>query len=171
MLISLTMQVDKSSMKVRETFVKNVAPPVWEEYVKPTVKTLRDKFQAMMLDHRDVDRTNASTSGLYEDISEADQMLEYLIHEKDSEQELRKEWKEEATEQQALLLKVGEQLWNAAATRCKKKVDEMMERKKTRKRKCDGWEEEEEWQAIVQQRLTANRDQEKRANDLFAAEL
>lgn len=131
---------------------------------------MRDKFRAIMTDRRDVDKTNASASSIFEDISETHQMLDDLTQEKDSEEELHKEKMDGASAQEHGPVWVGDELQCAAVRRAENEmVEEMSERKKTRKRKHDECEEQEEWNALVQKQLTAKRKKEKHANNLRAA--
>lgn len=73
-------QLDKLFKKVRDTCIENMAPSVWDSHVKPTVKTLRDKFPAMTRERRVNDRENTAASDIVEDITETYQLLDDLIH-------------------------------------------------------------------------------------------
>lgn len=92
--------------------------------MKPPIKTLRDKFRLMMKERRTVNRENATSSGIDEKLTDIDQLMDDLIHEKDTEDEERKEKKDEKTEKEAQLVRVGEELRNAAVSRSKKKRDD-----------------------------------------------
>lgn len=164
--------LDRLFEKVRETFIENIPPSTWLQHVKPTVKTLRDKFRAMTRDRRRVDHENAAASGIAEEISEVDQLLDDLISEKDREDEERTEKREEATAKEARLVECGKELREAAASRCKERSDEEnSERKKNRKRKRDGLDEDDDWNDILIEQLEAKRLQEERSNNLREEEL
>lgn len=86
-------QLDKLFAKVMETFIENIDHFAWIRHVEPTIETLGDKFRPMIRDGREVDRENASASGIAENVNETDQLLDDLIHEMDTEEQMRKEKK------------------------------------------------------------------------------
>lgn len=80
-------QLDKLIEMVRDTFLQNIPTETWICQSKPTVKPLRDKFRALLRRRRTADRTNAAASGIAEDLTEVDQLLDDLIKNKTTEEE------------------------------------------------------------------------------------
>lgn len=164
--------LDRLFEKVKDTFIENIPPSTWLQHVKPSVKTLRDKFRAMMRDRRRVDHENSAASGIAEDITEVNQLLDDLISEKDREDEERKEQRDEATAKEARLVECGKELRAAASARCRERSDEEnSERKKNRKRNRDVLDDDDDWNAIVREQLEARRQQEERSNNLREQEV
>lgn len=72
-----------------------------------------------MRDRRRVDQEIAAASGLVEDVTEAEQFLDDLINEKEREDEVSIEKRDEATAKESRLVEFGKELRATASARCK----------------------------------------------------
>lgn len=94
------------------------------------------------------------------------------MNEKDTKDELRKEKTDEAHTLEAKLVKVGQELREATASRTEKETkDEKKGQKNEPKPKRNNYNDDEEWNVSVNEQLKAKSKQEIRASDLLAQEL
>lgn len=168
--------LDEEFEKVRLTFLENLPKSTWETVSVPGVKTLRDKFRAMIRARRIADRSNASASGISEEITETDQVLDDLIKEKDDYEEEKKEAKDEATAKEADLVGKGFELRGSASCRTKKESEEekanrKKERGQNRKRRRDEFETDDDYNKLARQNLEDKRVQNKLNHELRLQEL
>lgn len=169
-------QLDAVFSKVRSMFIENLPSELWQRQHMPGVKTLRDKFRALMRARRTVDSENAGASGISEDITESDQFLDDMIKEKDAEEEDKKVKRDEATAKDKELTQMGFDLRGEASCRTAKETTEekkvrQEERRLSRKRKHDDGCDDAEWRDVVRQRIEARDKQDQRANEIRQQEL
>lgn len=162
--------------EVRKTFIQNLPPSTWTTHSKPSVKTLRDKFRYMMRARRTVDRSNAGASGIAEDITETDQVLDDLITEKDEEEEEKKVARDEASAKESDLIEKGFELRGAASCRTQSESEEEKkarreERANNRKRRLEEGTDGDEWSQMMRTQLVERREEMKRANDIRTQEV
>lgn len=69
-------QQEKIFRNVRDNSIKNMDPSVWDRHVKQIIKTLCDKFSAMIREQGDIDRENTVSTGMAEERTETDQLLD-----------------------------------------------------------------------------------------------
>lgn len=165
-------QLDVCFEKVRATFLENLPPSTWTQHAVPSVKTLRDKFRVMMRARRNIDAFNAAASGISEEITELDQVLDDMTREKDSEDEEKKTKRDEASAREAGLTQTGLMLRAEASTRTQKESkEEKKERQAKRKRSRNDLEQDDDFNEIVRQELEQTRKQDRLSNDLRAQEI
>lgn len=169
--------LDEVFAKVRVMFVENLPRELWQRVSQPSVKTLRDKFRALMRARRNVDAEYAAASGISEDITETDQFLDDMIKEKDAEEEDKKVKRDEATAKEKELAQTGFDLRGEASCRTTKETAEQKnarqdKRRNSRKRKLgDMCDDETEWKDVLRQRIEARDEQDRLANVLKQQEL
>ena len=94
---------DKIYSEVRNLFVTQLSPDVWSRVQKPSVKTLRDKVRAMLLERKKKNLANESASGIAEELTPCDVLLDDILHQiSESNEERRKKRIELNAAEQAL---------------------------------------------------------------------
>lgn len=85
---------------VLSTFIAHVPCRMLEAYNKPSVKTLRDKLESLVKNRKEINSCNDCTSGIIEDMSELDQILDDLILQREEVDEDKNKSKWEATKRE-----------------------------------------------------------------------
>ena len=94
--------------KVRDTFIANMCPSTWVTTAKPSVKTLRDKLRTLLKERRAINKVNAAASGIREEISETNELLDDIILEKDEAEEVKRGKREEKSNREEELRAAAE---------------------------------------------------------------
>ena len=169
-------KLDTAFGNVRETFIENMDAATWEKQTKPSVKTLRDKFRSLVRARRDANSANEDASGIAEDITEMDQILDDLIQEKDREEEDRKKTRDEESARDADLSQKGFEIRGEAVCRTTKETEEEKKvrkenQRRERKRRRDEGLPDDEWQKSVKEHLEERRIEARRSNEIREREL
>lgn len=131
--------------KVRDKFLLNIPSETWSRQLKPTVKTLREKFRALLCTRPTVDCSNTAASGIAEDLTEVDHLSNDSIKEKEIEEDKKRKEKDEENAAGALLVwQRKDMLQNTVSRTRKDSEDDMKEIRAERKRTRGMMEEEEE---------------------------
>lgn len=110
-------KMDECFSKVLDTFTSNAASSAWDTMVKPTVKTLRDKFRSMMADRKSANSMMVGQSGVTEEVGPIEQLLDDLTVEKaDDDEDGRRRRQARGVREEALAA-AGESIQRTAVTR------------------------------------------------------
>ena len=101
---------DKLFDKVHEQFIANLPVTKLLHHARPSVKTLWDKFRAMLTACRTTNRNNATVSGIAEAVIEETQLLYDFLHELEDAKLNQKPEKDELNENEKRLLAAGEKI-------------------------------------------------------------
>lgn len=81
---------DEAFGDVVRTFVDSVPATTWRTMKKPTIKTLRDKFRALLADRKIRVERNHASAGIAEEVGPMDQLLDDFKLEMDNLEEQRR---------------------------------------------------------------------------------
>lgn len=138
---------DEYFCKVRDTVISNLPNSLWTRMQQPSMKTVRDKLRSMLSERSETNRRNLNSSGIDEEISSADQLMDDFLLEVKEYNEARQRNRDEATAVEDGLVSAGEQIQRNALQRRLSVGDEGTgsNRSTPKKRRCmddmSGWEE------------------------------
>lgn len=170
-------ELDKKFESVLEDFIKNCPRRLWTYMNKPTVKTLRDNFRALLRDRRSVVASNTKSSGIVENISNIDVMTDDIIMEKDEFEEGKRRKHEECDAKKEQLSRAGNDIRQRAVgginliARAKPDVltaDSSIPSKRVR---YTNEGEIESWQATIVNELRLRKEAQQREATLRSEEL
>lgn len=126
----------------------------------------------MVRDRRYSNNINEHASGISEELTAVDELLDNMIHEKNEAERKKKENKEEATEKEKKLNRYGEEVLTSATSHAKKKTTvEKEDRLSSRRRKREMIDQDDGWNELVTEKLKIKRENEDRVYSLREAEL
>lgn len=105
---------------VLETFITNLPCQMYCRHNKPSVKTLRDKFDSLMKNRKEWNTKNEKASGISEEVSDVGQLLDDLLLKRREHEEEEKKEKYEVMKKEKRLVEAGESIKNAASKRKEK---------------------------------------------------
>lgn len=172
-------QNDHAFAGVRETFLKNVPEQTWNRHCKPSVKTLQDRFRSLMRERKVVNARNEGASGIVEDVSQLDAVMDDLLREKDDEKLKRKKLRDRMDAKEQALVAAGENIRTLAVERSSKRVieeifdspSEMSSKKSPAKISKRSDSSFDEWQNMLSKELESQREGREKDFLLREAEL
>lgn len=157
---------------VLSTFLAHVSSRMRDTHNKPSVKTLRDKYESLANRRKETNSCNERASGITEDVSEVDQVLNDLILKREEVDEDKKMTKEVATKREKSLEEAAKGIRNSMMKRVRKENQEDSEKKKKRVRIDRNADEDmDEWTEMVKKELSERKETKKRENELRGREL
>lgn len=77
---------------------------------KPTIKRLKDKFRSNCCERKEADAANLAASGIIEDVSDGNVLIDEILREKADEQKQRQRERHNAESNEKVPVKAGEQI-------------------------------------------------------------
>lgn len=143
---------------VLNTFIENIPSDTWLRHEKPKVKTLSDKLRAMMKERKQTNEENTGASGIAEDVTDVDELLDDLLDEKSEFEESKKKEKQELNQREEALIAAGEDIRNKAIRHKSTEADP--ETPKPKRRKVMDLDDDSEWNEKIENHLKRKREQE-----------
>lgn len=175
-------ELDRKFQQVLDTFIENLPNTMWCTMQKPAVKTLRDKYRGLVKDRKAKVASNLAESGIVEDISELDQLLDDLMHERDDLDTQKRQERQEMDAREESLVAAGEEIRQQACVRQTRRstaasdndhpgTEQSSGTGSTPKKRRTDDVAFDEWQTTLAKELESKRACEKFSNDLRAEEL
>ncbi len=114
---------DMAFFKVFSDFLQQIPINVWTRQQKATVKALRDKFRSLMSSRQSTNPANEKSSGIVENISEADHLLDDFLLEQIEIEEARHQSNDNLSKREKRLQAAGEAIQDAALKRKQPSID------------------------------------------------
>ena len=162
---------DEYYSKVLNTVVSNLPATTWASMQKPTMKTMRDKFRAMMADRKETNKRYANSSGIDEVIGPADQLLDDFLLEVQESEESRQKEREEANAREEAMASAGEQIQRNALTRRLSVGDEGSGSSRSTPRKRRAEDQLDGWKDAIERELQRKRQSREKELELRSEEL
>lgn len=99
---------------VLERFISQFSNEVWSATIKPTWKSLNDRYKKVVADHRIARRANEAASGIIEIRGEREELLDDIVLAVDEMEEGRRAEREERNTMDRRLQQAGEEIRNMA---------------------------------------------------------
>ena len=162
---------DELFNKVREIFMAHVPSTTWICHQHPSLKTLRDKFRAMVVERKEQVACNEVSSGNVEELTPLETLLDDLMLEvKEHEEGLRRE-KDELSAMEQALVRAGEDIKYRAMKRRHSSDSGTESSECTRKKARASLNDIAEWNEMTKAELQCKREQQVRDLALREKEL
>ena len=115
-------QIDKKFRPVYDDFIQNMPPSVWKSMKPPSIKTLPDKLRVMLKARKSHVAASEAASGIVENRSEIDMLLDEILTEKEDFIQERRNEREELNVREEALVVAGQSIqrmalrWERAAS-------------------------------------------------------
>lgn len=159
--------------KACEIMVKALPATHSTMYQNPVAKTCNDHFELIVKQRREVDRAKRNQSGISEEVSELDLLLDDLILDRDTVEEHRRNERAEKTARDKRLEDAGVEVREEAMTRMSKRSASISDdeedgdrKKKRKKRKMDVLESDDEEIELLKQTIADRREMERKKLEL-----
>lgn len=160
---------DKAFEKVYSRFIENMPSSAFLTRQKPTVKTLRDKLRALLSARKSENRKNQAASGISEDMTQENMLLDDFVLELNESTAIKNEDKGRQTENEKKLKKAGEEIQQRALKRLSTTEKDGRSPAKKRKRSDDN--EFEEWMEVMNEEMRDTKKLRREELDLRKKEL
>lgn len=152
--------------EARNLFISGLPAAVRETYSEPKVKTISDRFDLIANHRRDEDRKNSSASGISEEKTELNDILDDLILQRDEDDESRRKVREEKTELDKKLDVDAEEIRSQATSRMSRPQVEEGEEGERKKRKVVSIDSDDEELELLKKSLAERRENERTRMEL-----
>ncbi|PXF49502.1 hypothetical protein BWQ96_00818 [Gracilariopsis chorda] len=98
---------DRKYEEVRSAFIENIPGCIWKYQCQPSIKTLRDKMRTMMAQRRKENREDTAASGIAEELTDFERLLDELIAEKEDHELFQFQEREAANAKEQKLVETG----------------------------------------------------------------
>ena len=119
--------VNKKTEMMNETcalFISVLPQAIREKYMDPKGKTCSDHFELLVSQRRDENKRNANASGISEEQTEMNELLDDLILQRDEVEEDCRKVREEKTAQDKKLCEAAKEIRSQATSRMSRKTSE-----------------------------------------------
>lgn len=151
-------QSQKKFEETVATFIASAPPSKMNTVIRPSWKTVYDRFKKLVADHRSEDRTNAGASGIDEEESETSALLYDIVQAMDDTAEARRAERNEKTDADRRLQEAGEIIREQALTRVARPtrtVTEDEESVKKKRKASDSYGSDDEQSALIKSHIDA----------------
>lgn len=138
-------------------FIEVIPSALKERYMEPKGKTVSDRFDLIMTQRRSEDKKNRASSGISEEQTELNVLLDDLILQRDEMDESRRKEKEEKTATDQKLDDASKEIRSKAVTRMSSEASDESERKRRKVISLDSDDEELE---LLKESLAQRRENE-----------